>query len=97
MSSHAGGPSQSPGVLSLTEPTCPIQLPPVINSRPDRHLIAVYRKAVRRDILAQLPSVAVGQALVQFDMDNVAWMHWWVSLSLTRLTQQQLLSWAHLQ
>lgn len=62
-------------MLSLSEGAADLRLPQVVNCRPDRKMLARYRKAVRRDLLTQLPPVAVGHALVQFDMENVAWMH----------------------
>lgn len=74
-----------PIILSLFDPTHAsrhphtyLHLPPVQPSRLNSRRLALYHEVVRKDILSQLPPATVGRALVQFDMDNVAWMHWYV-------------------
>lgn len=71
-----------PIILSLSDPTHAsthpqtyLHLPPVKLSRLNDRRLALYHEVVRKDILSQLPPATVGRALVQFDMDNVAWMH----------------------
>ncbi|ADV23044.1 hypothetical protein I305_03729 [Cryptococcus gattii E566] len=71
-----------PIILSLFDSTHPsthphtyLHLPPVQPSRLNSRRLALYHEVVRKDILSQLPPATVGRALVQFDMDNVAWMH----------------------
>lgn len=72
-----------PIILSLSDPTHAsthpqtyLHLPPVKLSRLNDRRLALYHEVVRKDTLSQLPPATVGRALVQFDMDNVAWMHW---------------------
>ncbi|KIR28607.1 hypothetical protein I309_02533, partial [Cryptococcus deuterogattii LA55] len=71
-----------PIILSLfdsthasTHPHMYLHLPPVQPSRLNSRRLALYHEVVRKDILSQLPPATVGRALVQFDVDNVAWMH----------------------
>jgi hypothetical protein len=81
-----GGTTWVPAVtLSLLEPATPIppdpqtslkRLAPAQPYRPNRQLLVEYRQAINAEMLARLPPAAIGRALVQFDIENVAWMHW---------------------
>jgi hypothetical protein len=71
--------------LSLLGPTTHIppdprtslkRLAPAQPYRPNRQLLVEYRQAIKAEMLARLPPAAIGRALVQFDIENVAWMHW---------------------